>query len=748
MLEDTLWDTSLAGDYWRQRLPGLLLFIPVGLGWVGCAQSLSRVFLGKMDEKLRSPFASTAVLCLFSCYCFGLAVNGLFYALAVLAFFLPFLPSGFLEIKSFLNSVKIPTINNWLLGIGVIASGIWMFEFFSPPIIWDAVLDHFRFAREVARNHFLPFHWTNHTGDIPKFTELIWAGFWVMGGEFMSKASMALSVGLTAWILAAYPKSKGYSGYLGPLFFMTGPCFLALFSWGYVEGHLALFEILSLIAFLELLDAPQKTIWFKTSLFFLGAAFATKYTAVMLLAGFLILFLFLKRGTLKNNMNWAVFVFFALCPLPWYLRNELANGNPFYPLVTGVFGGPPGFDPGMESALWTDTGRIFGLNYLSLFNHYVSAFFTMNNGIGACWTPLVFMSLPWVMSKPSDKKVLYLIVFSSVYFGLWGFFCTNLRQGSGGCLALLLLASFLWNKAFQESGVVRRIVFALGIVVSIALTLLAQVQTTTPYASALGLEDSLIRLKRNYSFDLDTYCAYRTIEKISETQDKVLAFGVYQTYPLRRTTYVDFFWKKPILLKWAENCKLAGDLALKLREEGIQYIVYQREEASMMSGKEKNFNLTGMPEIQYVEFWKRYAEPVQRFDNCVVYRVGEIPTSTPIPLLDIPGLQEEIIRAVDRSPGDAAECLKKTKSLLKRYPGWGWGYEIESHLESGLGNKKAEILDEKYFSAIASECRKYYDKQNAENNAKFHLKENPRKSGYLGTQEQIQAALDEYRRNE
>src|SRR5208337_1779742 len=148
--------------------------------------------------------------------------------------------------------------------------------------------------------------------------------------------------------------------------------------------------------------------------------------------------------------------------------------------------GPPGFDPGMELALWTDTGRVFGANYLGLFNLYASAFFTMNNGIGACWTPLVFMSLPWAMSKPSDKKVLYLIVFSIVYFGFWGFFCTNLRQGSGGCLALLLLASFLWSKAFQESGVARRIVFALGIVVSIALTLLAQVQTTTPYASALG----------------------------------------------------------------------------------------------------------------------------------------------------------------------------------------------------------------------------------------------------------------------
>ena len=119
------------------------------------------------------------------------------------------------------------------------------------------------------------------------------------------------------------------------------------------------------------------------------------------------------------------------------------------------------------------------------------------------------MSLPWAISKPRDKKVLFLIVFSAVYFVFWGVLLHEFKAGIWRMFGLLLLASFLWGKAFQESGGARRIVFALGIILSIALTLLAQVQTTTPYASALGLEDSLFRLKRNYSFNLDTYCAYQ-----------------------------------------------------------------------------------------------------------------------------------------------------------------------------------------------------------------------------------------------
>jgi hypothetical protein len=183
--------------------------IPVGLGWVGWADSLSRLFLGKLDVKLRNPFAYTAVLCLFSCYCFGWAVNGLLYPLTALSFFLPFVPKGFRGLKSALKNIKIPSLNAWLFSVVIFAFLTWMFEFLSAPLIWDAILDHFRFAGEVARLHSLPLHWTNHTGDMPKFVELIWAGFWAMGGEFMSKASLALSAGLTIWILAAYPNSKG-----------------------------------------------------------------------------------------------------------------------------------------------------------------------------------------------------------------------------------------------------------------------------------------------------------------------------------------------------------------------------------------------------------------------------------------------------------------------------------------------------------------------------------------------------------
>ena len=97
----------------RQRLPGLFLFIPVGLGWVGWAQILATTFPERMDLRLRSPLRVQRFLFIFLLL-FWVGDEWTIVSLAVLVFFLPFLRSGFFEIKSFLNSVKIPPFNHWL----------------------------------------------------------------------------------------------------------------------------------------------------------------------------------------------------------------------------------------------------------------------------------------------------------------------------------------------------------------------------------------------------------------------------------------------------------------------------------------------------------------------------------------------------------------------------------------------------------------------------------------------------------
>jgi hypothetical protein len=267
----------------------------------------------------------------------------------------------------------------------------------------------------------------------------------------------------------------------------------------------------------------------------------------------------------------------------------------------------------------------------------------------------------------------------------WGYFCSNLRHGSGGAIAFILLATLLWGKAWKEGGRLSKILLGMGLIISALGTLSAQIQTTAPYASCLGVEDPSLRLKRNYSFEMSTFDAYRALEDHSDSHDRVLAFGVFQTYPLQRISYVDFYWKKPTLLEWASPTTSAQGLALKLEEEGVEYILYQRQEAVLMSQREKGFALEGIPEDQYVEFWKNYAQPQFVSGNVVIYRIRTKPATRPYPLLELPGLQERIIFDVKRSSNDKSRIYNELEQLLKSYPDWRIGKELEKNIQAKNG---------------------------------------------------------------
>jgi hypothetical protein len=206
---------------------------------------------------------------------------------------------------------------------------------------------------------------------------------------------------------------------------------------------------------------------------------------------------------------------------------------------------------------------------------------------------------------------------------------------------LVLLSGLAWQEVFKEKGEWGRPLFGTGILLSLWLCLATQISTTAPYASALALEDPLLRLKRNYSYDSDVYAAYRGIESHSDSKDKVVAFAVFQTYPLNRITFVDFKWKRPIFLEWASRCQTAEQLAKKLHEEGVRYFLYQKWEAEGMAREEKDFNLVGMPVPEYVRFWQSFMEPVGRYENSFVYEVRTTPLGIPRKLDQLPGLQEK-----------------------------------------------------------------------------------------------------------
>jgi len=641
LLQDTNWNFSFFWPLGSEKALAVLLLIPVGSGFFGWAVYLKEVFFPKMESPAAELSGYLLGVSLFSLYVFGLAVNGIFYGPLTALFFLPAVLKGWREWKARARSRDgfWKDKSRYLL---TLPFALWTAEYLSPPIIWDAVLDHFRYAGEVSRLHQIPFHWTNHTGDMPKAAELVLAGFWSLGGESLSKLSGVLAAVGALWLLCVFFRELKGKAITVAWLFGACPFFIAIFSWGYVEGFLAVYEMAALYCLWKAFAEPKNSVWFSLAAFFLGFAFVIKYSAVLAIAALLALFIYWKFIQKQNlQLNWRLPLLFLAPLFPWLLKNVFAYENPFYPLATSVFGTAYGYGPGMEGELWQDTGLPQGLGLLGHLGLFWKVFFTPGNAVGACWTPLVAMALPWSWKILKNKLGVFLLLFSAAFFLGWFVLCTSLRHASGGCLVLVLLAAMAWDKAFQEKKAKAPIVFTAGVLLSLWLCLSAQWTVTAPYASALGLEDPLLRLKRQYTYDTDTYRAYRFIESHSDPWDKVVAFAVFQTYPLQRMTFVDFKWKRPIFLQWASQCRTAEQLSRKLREEGVRYFLYQRWEATAMSKLEKDFNLEGMPVQEYRRFWQLFMEPVEGGENTTVYEIRRMPLETPRQIDQLPGLQEK-----------------------------------------------------------------------------------------------------------
>jgi hypothetical protein len=703
MLKDTQWDLSLFPllelkkvnvIFWFPTIVsikkiGSILLLPFYfLGFLGWMVCIRRIFL----RSLKGPIVNVAALAMavsfFSLYCFALGVNQILTFHPLFIFFLFGVVVALSEYTDNHGFLKI----DFAVGLLWLVVILWIFEFLSPPIIWDAVLDHFRFAEEVARLHQIPFHWTNHTGDMPKFTETLLAGFWVLGDESLAKLMSGLSVLMTAYLVWVVAKENGFSNRVGQWVFWSCPLFLALFAWGYVEGFLAFYEVLALYCLWQFYQQPKVKGWVYLCAFFLGTAFSIKYTAVFaIVACDALLICHNFKHKKWGSRFWPAAVLLILPMVPWVLRNEFANGNPLYPLATQWLGGPPGYNAHMESSLLEDTGKPAGLSVLSWVSLLWNGFFTLNNQVGAAWTPLLLMSLPWWGRVFKDRFMVFLLTFTGVFLTGWFFFCTSLRHASGGVLVLVLMAAMVWDKALKEDGQWAKAAFGLGCALSLWLCVSAQLSTTAPYASALGLEDPLKRLERNYGFNLDTFAAYRDIENQSDSYDKVVALGVFQTYPLQRTSYVDFYWKRPTLLSWASDCKTAEDLVARFKKEGALFVLYPREEAIHSFGRNKNYQLEGMSEKEYLRFWSYFMFPVAEYENTFVYRVTQTPSAKPMVLHEVPGLQESGFYEIQKADfeGDNQKAYQLAVDWTAKYPFIAEGWRQRAQVEGSINPENA-----------------------------------------------------------
>ena len=210
----------------------------------------------------------------------------------------------------------------------------------TPPISRDALIHHLAVPKLwLKHGGIYEIPWANYAY-YPMNIDLLYVLCLYLNNDIAPKF-IHLVFGLgTGLLIYAYIKAKFDRnwGLLGILIFISTPIVIWLSTSAYVDLGMTFFTTASVLSFIKWRNSAYKDIkWFFISSFGMGIAVGSKYNA--LIALFIINMLLIlchardtRRQMLSLRYGVLFFVVTALVASPWYLKNYLQTGNPFYPL--------------------------------------------------------------------------------------------------------------------------------------------------------------------------------------------------------------------------------------------------------------------------------------------------------------------------------------------------------------------------------------------------------------------------------
>jgi len=215
----------------------------------------------------------------------------------------------------------------------------------TPPISRDALIHHLAVPKLwLKHGGIYEIPWANYAY-YPMNIDILYALCLYFKNDIAPKIiHLVFGMG-TGLLIYFYLKTKyGRNwGLLGMGIFITTPIVIWLSTTAYVDLGMTFFITSSVMAFIKWRDSEYKNIkWFLLSGLAMGMAVGSKYNA--LIAAFILnMLLMLSVVQDKHKQTaalWYGILFFAITAItasPWYLKNYLQTGNPFYPLFDGFF---------------------------------------------------------------------------------------------------------------------------------------------------------------------------------------------------------------------------------------------------------------------------------------------------------------------------------------------------------------------------------------------------------------------------
>jgi hypothetical protein len=318
----------------------------------------------------------------------------------------------------------------------------------TPPISRDALIHHLAIPNLwLKHGGFYEIPWADYSY-YPMNTDLLFLVCLYFKNDIAPKfIHMAFGTGIGLLVYIYLKKRMGHNwGLLGAVIFITTPIVVWLSTSAYIDLGMTFFTTASIMTFIKWRDSEYKKLnWFLISSFCMGMALGSKYNA--LIAWFILNLILMYSYVRDTHRQMAAlqygimfFVVAVLVASPWYLKNYLQTGNPFYPLFNSFLKSlhhQPVQEILHRQAI-EKTGQIsffqmrevmYGENFWETLLIPIRMFFQGEDNsyrfFQGVLNPILILFLPFSLIKKKFRRDAFLFGLFSVFFIIMAYFLTE-----------------------------------------------------------------------------------------------------------------------------------------------------------------------------------------------------------------------------------------------------------------------------------------------------------------------------------
>jgi len=318
----------------------------------------------------------------------------------------------------------------------------------TPPTSRDALIHHLAVPKIwLSSGGFVETPWADYSY-YPMTINLLYLPALYAGIDVLPKfihMTCGIGIGLLLFFYLKHRLGILWGG-LGAAIFLTTPIVVRLSTSAYIDLGMTFFTTGSLIAFLNWRDSNyQRLGWLLLSAVCMGFAIGSKYNALIAwLTLSLLLVLVYVQDTQRQTAGMGFGVLFILLTAavasPWYIKNFILTGNPFYPLFQRIFevAQQQSLPAAVQTQAVEESSKIgffqmrrilYGESFIETLLIPLRMFFQGSDDsyryFQGVLNPILILFIPFVfLGRMLRRDVLFLLVFSGIFM-VFAYFLTE-----------------------------------------------------------------------------------------------------------------------------------------------------------------------------------------------------------------------------------------------------------------------------------------------------------------------------------